>query len=114
MMVSNNSTLINLTLAWPIVVSALVRIQRLSPLINIDNNTYDIICTINIQPNINGTDINGTNVTVILTNNVYVSSRTVATVLGDDLTATCNWNTNRGIFTNTTTLHGILLQPYSL
>ena len=41
-------------------------------------------------------------------NNVYVSSTTVSVVLGDDLTATCNWNVDGEIFTNTTTAQGII------
>ena len=68
---------------------------------------YSIQCTIDTLPN--ATDINGTDVTATLINNVYVSSTTVSAVLGDDLTATCNWNVNGGMFTNTTTAQGILL-----
>ena len=68
---------------------------------------YSIQCTIDALPN--ATDINGTNVTATLINNVYVSSTTVSAVLGDDLTATCNWNVNGGMFTDTTTAQGILL-----
>ena len=65
---------------------------------------YSIQCTIDILPN--ATDINGT---ATLINNVYASSTTVSAVLGDDLTATCNWNVNGGMFTDTTTAQGILL-----
>ena len=68
---------------------------------------YSIQCTINAPPT--ATDINGTDVTATLINNVYVSSTTVSAVLGDDLTATCNWNVNRGMFTNTTTVQGIII-----
>ena len=68
---------------------------------------YSIQCTIDTLPN--ATDINGTDVTATLINNVYVSSTTVSAVLGDDLIATCNWNVNGGMFTNTTTAQGILL-----
>ena len=70
---------------------------------------YSIHCTIDAPPT--ATDINGTDVTATLINNVYISSTTVSTsaVLGDDLTATCNWNINGGMFTNTTTAQGIVL-----
>ena len=68
---------------------------------------YSIQCTIDALPT--ATDIDGTDVTATLINNVYVSSTTVSAVLGDDLTATCNWNVNGGMFTNTTTAQGILL-----
>ena len=68
---------------------------------------YSIQCTIDTLPN--ATDIDGTDVTATLINNVYVSNTAVSAVLGDDLTATCNWNVNGGMFTNTTTAKGILL-----
>ena len=66
---------------------------------------FSIQCTINALPT--ATDINGTNVTATLMNNVYVSSTTVSAVLGDNLTATCNWDVNGEIFTYTTTAQGI-------
>ena len=68
---------------------------------------YSIQCTIDAPPT--ATDIDGTDVTATLINNVYVSSTTVSAVLGDDLTATCNWNVNGGMLTDTTTAQGILL-----
>ena len=73
-----------------VVVSTSVSIQRVSPLTDLlSNNTYSIQCTIDTLPN--ATDINGTDVTATLINNVYVSSTTVSAVLGDDLRATCNY-----------------------
>ena len=91
-----------------VVVSTSVSIQRVSPLTDLlSNNTYSIQCIIDTLPT--ATDINGTDVTATLINNVYVSNTTVSAVLGDDLTATCNWNVNGGMFTNTTTAQGILL-----
>ena len=88
-----------------VIVSTSVSIQRVSLLTDLlSNNMYSIQCTIDILPN--ATDINGT---ATLINNVYASSTTVSAVLGDDLTATCNWNVNGGMFTNTTTAQGILL-----
>ena len=66
---------------------------------------YSIQCTIDTLP----TATDGTDVTATLINNVYVSSTTVSAVLGDDLTATCNWNVNGGMFTDTTTAQGISL-----
>ena len=91
------------------IVSTSVSIQRISPLTDLlSNNMYSIQCTIDTPPT--ATDINGTDVTATLINNVYVSNTTVSAVLGDDLTATCNWNTNinGGMFTNTTTVQGTL------
>ena len=87
-------------------VSTSVSIQRVSPLTDLlSNNMYSIQCTIDTPPT--AIDINGTdNVTATL----YVSNTTVSAVLGDDLTATCNWNVNGGMFTNTTTTaQGIIL-----
>ena len=90
-----------------LIVSTSVSIQRISPLTDLlSNNMYSIQCTIDAPPT--ATDINGTNVTATLINNVYVSNTTVSAVLGDDLTATCNWNINGGMFTNTTTAQGTL------
>ena len=68
---------------------------------------YSIQCTIDTLPN--ATDVNGTDVTATLVNNVYVSNTTVSAVLGDDLAATCNWNVNGGMFTDTANAQGILL-----
>ena len=91
-----------------VIVSTSVSIQRVSPLTDLlSNNMYSIQCIIDALPN--ATDINGNNVTATLINNVYVSNTTVSAVLGDDLTATCNWNVNGGMFTDTTTAQGILL-----
>ena len=90
------------------IVSTSVSIQRVSPLTNLlSNNMYSIQCTIDTLPN--ATDINGTDVTATLVDNVYVSNTTISAVLGDDLKATCKWNINGGMFTNTTTAQGILL-----
>ena len=91
-----------------ILVSTSVSIQRVSQLTDLlSNNNYSIQCTIDTPPT--ATDINATDVTATLINNVYVSNTTVSAVLGDDLTATCNWNVNGGMFTNTTTVQGIIL-----
>ena len=87
--------------------STSVSIQRASPLTDLlSNNMYSIQCAIDTLPT--ATDINGTDVTATLINNVYVSNTTVSVVLGDDLTAMCNWNVNGGMFTNTTTAQGTL------
>ena len=87
--------------------STSVSIQRISPLTDLlSNNMYSIQCTIDAPPT--ATDINGTDVTATLINNVYISSITVSAVLGDDLTATCNWNVNGRMFTNTTIAQGTL------
>ena len=68
---------------------------------------YTVTCTIDVLPN--ASDINGVNVAATLMDTVYmyVSSTTVSAVLGDDLTATCNWNVNGGMFTDTATAQGI-------
>ena len=79
----------------------------MSPLTDLTNNIYNVTCSIDTEPNT--TDIDGTDVTPTLMNNVYVSSTTVSAVLGEDLSATCNWNINRGMFTNTTTVQGTVL-----
>ena len=90
------------------IVSTSVSIQRVSLLTDLlSNNIYSTQCTIDTLPD--AIDINGTNVTASLINNMYISSTTVSAVLGDDLTATCNWNINGGMFTNTTTAQGTLL-----
>ena len=87
--------------------STSVSIQRVSPLTDLlNNNVYIIQCIIDTPPT--ATDINGTDVTATLINNVYVSNTTVSAVLGDNLTATCNWNVHGGMFTNTTTAQGII------
>ena len=89
--------------------STSVSIERVSPLIDLlSNNMYSIQCTIDTLPT--ATDINGIDVTATLINNVYVSNKTVNVVLGDDLTATCNWNVSGSLrmFTNTTTVQGTL------
>ena len=91
-----------------VIVTTSISIQRVSPLTDLlSNNMYSIQCTIDTLPN--ATDINGTDVTATLINNVYVSSTTVSAVLGDDLTATCNWNVDERMFTNTKTAQGIIL-----
>ena len=91
------------------IVSTSISVQRVSPLTDLlSYNVYGIQCIINILPT--ATDIDGTNVTATLINNVYVSNTTVSPVLGDDLIATCNWNVDGEIFINTTTAQGILLQ----
>ena len=98
------------TLIKFIIVSTSVSIQRISPRTELlSNNMYSIQCTIDTLPN--ATDIDGTDVTATLENNAYVTSITVSAVLGDDLTATCNWNVNGGMFTDTTTAQGTLLTP---
>ena len=90
------------------IVSKSVNIQRIPPLSDLlSNNMYSIQCTIDILPT--GTDIDGTDVTATPMNNVYVSSKTVNATIGDNITATCNWNVNGGIFTSTTTAQGTLL-----
>ena len=91
-----------------IIVSTSVNIQRVSLLTDLlNNNIYILHCIIDTPPT--ATDIDGTDVTATLINNVYVSNTTISAVLGDDLTATCNWNVNGGMFTNTTTAQGIIL-----
>ena len=92
---------------YTFIVTTSVSIQ-VSPLTHLLNdNAYSIRCTIDTLPD--AIDINGTNVTASLINNVYISNTTVSAVLGDDLTATCNWSINGGMFTNTTTAQGTLL-----
>ena len=113
---------IQLPAIFTLIVSTSVSIQRVSPLTDLlSNNMYSIQCTINTQPNTIDANITSTSsdVTTICMNNVYVSSMIVSAVLGDDLMATCNWDVDGEIFTNTTTAQGImndilLLVIYSL
>ena len=107
-MVSTYSTLYCVITLLLYIVSTSFSIQRVSPLTDLlNNNMYTITCTIDTEPDT--TDINGNGVTPTPMNDLYVSSTTVSADLGDDLTATCNWNINGGMFTNATTAQGILL-----
>ena len=85
--------------------STSINVQRVSLLTDIDNNTYIIQCIIDTQPD--ATDINGFSVAAILINSAYVSSIIASDIRGNELTGTCNWNINGGIFKNTTTAKGI-------